>query len=226
MDSNSVTTKELSAPPTNKDEPLTYYQALSEIQKTVYESLTANGVIIVSEGANTMDIGRTLFPNEYPRTRLDAGTFGTMGVGFGFAIAAAIVYPDKRVLMIEGDSAFGFSAMEIETIMRYKLPVTCVIINNNGVSMGVDDITMTEKPLPHVYTTKARYEKLADTFGGKGWIVSQYDQIRPTIKAALGSECKSFNLVNVLISPYSNRKAQSFEWHTRIEKKETTASNL
>ncbi len=87
----------------------------------------------VSEGANTMDIGRTILKNFFPRHRLDAGTYGTMGVGLGFAIAAAVVSPDKKVVAVEGDSAFGFSGMEIEVACRFKLPITVIVINNNGI---------------------------------------------------------------------------------------------
>ena len=83
--------------------------------------------IICSEGANTMDIGRTMLVNNLPRHRLDAGTFGTMGVGLGFAIAAALYCkdnePSKRVICVEGDSAFGFSGMEVETMYRYIIKV-------------------------------------------------------------------------------------------------------
>ena len=89
--------------------------------------------IIVSEGSNTMDIGRTILMNELPKHRLDAGTYATMGVGFAFSLAAKVVCPKKRVVLVTGDSAFGFSAMEIETAMRYKLPFVIVIINNNGI---------------------------------------------------------------------------------------------
>ena len=71
------------------------------------------------------------------RHRLDAGTFGTMGVGPGFAIAAAVYCrdhdPTSRVICVEGDSAFGFSGMEIETMTRHKLPIIIVIFNNNGI---------------------------------------------------------------------------------------------
>ena len=85
---------------------------------------------IVSEGANTMDIGRTMMMNYLPRHRLDAGTFGTMGLGLGFAIATALYVkrfdPGAKVLCVEGDSAFGFSGMELETIARYKLPIGTV----------------------------------------------------------------------------------------------------
>lgn len=72
-----------------------------------------------------MDIGRSLLLNNLPRHRLDAGTFGTMGVGLGFAIAAGLYcrdrFPHKRVICVEGDSAFGFSGMELETIFRLLL---------------------------------------------------------------------------------------------------------
>ena len=84
-----------------------------------------------------MDIGKTILLNNQPRHRLDAATFGTMGVGLGFAIAAALYCkknaPTKRVICVEGDSAFGFSGMEIETMFRYKLPIIVIIINNNGI---------------------------------------------------------------------------------------------
>ena len=89
--------------------------------------------VLVSEGANTMDIGRTLIPQFLPRSRLDAGTYGTMGVGFGFAIAAAVVHPDRKVVAVEGDSAFGFSGMEFEVACRFKLPITFIIVNNGGI---------------------------------------------------------------------------------------------
>ena len=83
-----------------------------------------------------MDIGRSMLPQSLPRRRLDAGTFGTMGVGFGFAIAAAHCHPDLRVVCVEGDSAFGFSSAEFETICRYRMNVTVIIVNNNGIYNG------------------------------------------------------------------------------------------
>ena len=102
--------------------PLNYYAAFKPISQLVTER-----TYVISEGANTMDIGRTMMQNLLPRHRLDAGSFGTMGVGLGFAIAAALYVarfdPGARVLCVEGDSAFGFSGMEIETIARYNLPI-------------------------------------------------------------------------------------------------------
>lgn len=97
--------------------PLNYFAAYAPIRQ-----LLPQNAIVVNEGANTMDIGRTMMPSYFPRHRLDAGTFGTMGVGLGFAIAAALYCqayePEKRVICVQGDSAFGFSGMELETIQR------------------------------------------------------------------------------------------------------------
>ena len=91
---------------------------------------------ISSEGAATMDIGRTILENYLPRHRLDAATFGTMGVGVAQAIAACVVNPDKKTVCVEGDSGFGFALAELEVCCRYKLPITFVIINNNGIGGG------------------------------------------------------------------------------------------
>lgn len=123
--------------------PLNYYAVFYHLQKVL-----PSDCIIVSEGANTMDIGRSMLLNILPRHRLDAGTFGTMGVGPGMAIAAAMwcktYAPNKKVVCVEGDSAFGFSGMEIETMFRYQLPIVIVIVNNNGIYAGFDKGTFME----------------------------------------------------------------------------------
>jgi len=183
--------------------PLSYYRAL----KGVHDALPTDA-IIVSEGANTMDIGRTILDNSLPRHRLDAGSWGTMGVGMGFAIAAQVLFPNKKVVAVEGDSAFGFSGMEIETMCRYGLPVCIVIINNNGISMGFEDISSFEKTqVPFfVYTPQARYEKLVEAFGGKGYYVTKPEEILPAMKDALSQKCPT--IVNIMIDTQSKRKPQ------------------
>lgn len=147
-----------------------YYRAFHELYKVL-----PRDCIYVSEGANTMDIGRTIIANHLPRSRLDAGTFGTMGVGLGFAIAAAMVHPNRRVVCVEGDSAFGFSGMELETACRYKLPIVFIIINNNGIYGGLDGDSWAgltgegqqahqlSQELPvNALLPEARYEKMAE----------------------------------------------------------------
>ena len=115
--------------------PTNYYRALKDIR-----AWAPQNAVIISEGANTMDIGRTQLPNAAPRLRLDAGTYGTMGVGMGFAIAAAVVHPDKPIISVSGNSALGFSGMEIETACRYSLPVKVVVLNNGGIGSGVEEL--------------------------------------------------------------------------------------
>jgi 2-hydroxyacyl-CoA lyase 1 len=122
--------------------PMGYYRVLREIRDQM-----PRDAILASEGANTMDIGRSVLPCYEPRQRLDAGSFGTMGVGLGFAIAASVVHPGRRVVAVEGDSAFGFSGMEVETACRYRLPITFVIINNNGIGGGFSELDPKRIPL-------------------------------------------------------------------------------
>ncbi len=198
--------------------PMNYYRALREIRRAL-----PPGSVIVSEGANTMDIGRTQLPNEEPRTRLDAGTHGTMGVGLGYAIAAACVDPDRPVVAVEGDSAFGFSGMELETAARYGLPITVVVLNNGGIGSG-----MPQQPppagmrAPGALSAEARYELLAEAFGGAGFRVDRPEELGPALEAALASEGPS--VVNVAIDPAAGRKPQQFHWNTRLEPPSASAA--
>ena len=187
--------------------PLGYYRVLAEVREQV-----PRDALLVCEGSNTMDISRTVLPNYGARERLDAGTFGTMGVGLGFAIAAAVVHPDRKVVCVEGDSAFGFSGMEVETACRYQLPITFVIVNNNGIGGGVDDFDRSAVP-PMVYTPKARYEKMIEGFGGKGYYAETSEEFAAALKDALVQPVPT--IVNVMIDPRAKRKPQKFEWLTR-----------
>ncbi len=186
--------------------PMGYYRVLREIRDA-----TPRDAIICSEGANTMDIGRSVLPNYLPRHRLDAGSFGTMGVGLGFAIAAAAVHPDKKVVCVEGDSAFGFSGMEVETACRHKLPITFVVINNNGIGQGVSELS--DPPLPSVYTPSARYDQVIEAFGGRGFFATNPEEMRKALLEAM--ECPVPSLVNIMIDPKATRKPQKFDWLTR-----------
>ena len=188
-------------------EPMGYYRVLREVRDQL-----PRDAIICSEGANTMDIGRTILSNQEPRHRLDAGSFGTMGVGLGFALAAAVVHPDKKVVAVEGDSAFGFSGLEVEVACRYDLPITFIVVNNNGIAGGVDAIDPQRVP-PSVFTPGARYERIIEAFGGRGYCVSSPAELGPALKQALHDPKPS--LVNVLIDPVAQRRPQKFEWLTR-----------
>ena len=188
--------------------PMNYYRVLKEIR-----DILPRDAIIASEGANTMDIGRTVLPNFLPRHRLDAGSFGTMGVGLSFAIAAQAVHPDKRVVAVEGDSAFGFSGMEVEVACRYNMPITFIILNNNGISGGPAVMDPSRPPMPTSYVPQARYEKVIEAFGGEGWFVETPDELRPALEKAFASGKPS--VVNIMINPSAQRKPQQFAWLTR-----------
>lgn len=202
------------------DLPMTYYRAFAEIKKHL-----PRNVFLVSEGANTMDIGRTVIDQYLPRSRLDAGTFGTMGVGLGFAIAAQINHPDRMVCCIEGDSAFGFSGMELETACRKKLPILFIVINNNGIYAGMDKKSFEswEGPIPStILLPDARYDMISIAFGGLGYLCDTPEQVSSRVGEFVESwkqgKAKT-TVLNVLISPFGARKAQEFEWLTRTESK-------
>ncbi len=129
----------------NNNSPMDYHGALGVLRTIIKERPDA---ILVNEGANTLDLARGVIDMYQPRKRLDVGTWGVMGIGMGYAIAAAIE-TGKPVLAVEGDSAFGFSGMEVETICRYKLPVCIVIFNNDGIYRGTDVNSAGSGPRAH-----------------------------------------------------------------------------
>ena len=187
------------------DGPVNYYNAFREVKRF----LRADD-IIVGEGANTMDIGRTQMANEHPRHRLDAGSYGTMGVGLGFAVAAAVTNPGKRIVSVQGDSAFGFSGMECETICRYNLPITIIVLNNNGIGGGFAEYPEGRQVPPNMLMPGARYEKVMEAFGGKGWYCTDMAEVGPALDeaAAWGGPA----LVHVILDPKAGRKPQEFAW--------------
>jgi oxalyl-CoA decarboxylase len=148
----------------NNNVPMDYHGALGVLRTIIKERPDA---ILVNEGANTLDLARGIIDMYQPRKRLDVGTWGIMGIGMGYAIAAAIE-TGKPVLAVEGDSAFGFSGMEVETICRYKLPVCIVIFNNDGIYRGTDVNKVSSDPAPTVFVKGSRYDKMMEAFGGVG----------------------------------------------------------
>jgi 2-hydroxyacyl-CoA lyase 1 len=189
-------------------EPMGYFRVLREIR-----DLMPRDAILCCEGSNTMDISRSVLPNYEARQRLDAGSFGTMGVGLGFALAAAVVHPERKIVAVEGDSAFGFSGMEVEVACRYDLPITFIIVNNNGIGGGINAYDP-DRPLPaFTYTINAHYERVIEAFGGTGYFVTSVKELGPTLKEAL--EDPKPCIVNIMIDPRARRKPQKFRWLTR-----------
>jgi oxalyl-CoA decarboxylase len=154
--------------------------------------------ILVNEGANTLDLARGVIDIYKPRKRLDVGTWGVMGIGMGQAIAAT-VETGLPVLAVEGDSAFGFSGMEVETICRYDLPVCVVIFNNNGIYRGTDVNKASADPATTVFVAGARYDKMMEAFGGVGINATSPDELKRAVNAALDSGKPT--LINAVIDP-------------------------
>jgi oxalyl-CoA decarboxylase len=176
-------------------DPMEFYSALGAIKGV----LADKDVYLVNEGANTLDIARNVIDMRLPRRRLDTGTWGVMGIGMGYAIAAAVV-GGKPVVAIEGDSAFGFSGMEIETICRYRLPIVTVVFNNGGIYRG-DGVNHGggADPAPTVLMKDARYDKLIEAFGGVGHHVVDPQGLAKALTEALASGNPT--LINCAIDP-------------------------
>jgi oxalyl-CoA decarboxylase len=176
--------------------PMDFHSALGALRTVIKERPDA---ILVNEGANTLDLARGIIDMYQPRKRLDVGTWGVMGIGMGFAIAAA-VETGNRVLAVEGDSAFGFSGMEVETICRYRLPVCVVVFNNNGIYRGTDaNPTGSSDPATTVFVKGSRYDKMMEAFGGVGVQATTPDELKRAVAAAMDSGKPT--LVNAVIDP-------------------------
>lgn len=208
---------------------MTYERAFDVIKTTLDElsTPTDGDIVYVSEGANAMDISRSIFTMEHPRIRLDAGTYATMGVGLGYAIAAYAAYnvpnPEgkagstgrKKIVAIEGDSAFGFSGMEVETMSRYQMDILIFVINNGGLYRGdaetsdgwserqkvsIDGKTASGGGLTATslgYETA--YHKTVEMGGGIGLVARTPDELKKATEE--GYKARMPVVVNVIIDP-------------------------
>ena len=179
----------------NNNSPMDFHGALGALRTVVKER---PDMILINEGANTLDLARGIIDMYQPRKRLDVGTWGVMGIGMGYAVAAAIE-TGKPVLAVEGDSAFGFSGMEVETICRYNLPVCIVIFNNSGIYRGTDVNANGSDPATTVFVRDSRYDKMMEAFGGVGVNATSPDELLRAVNAAIGSGKPT--LINAVIDP-------------------------
>jgi len=175
--------------------PMNFHSALNVVRDIVKANPDA---MLVNEGANALDFTRSIVDMHKPRKRIDVGTWGIMGVGMGYCVAAAVT-TQQQVIAVEGDSAFGFSGMEVETICRYDLPVCIVVMNNNGVYKGTDVDPTGRDPAPTVFVKGARYDKLMEAFGGVGVNATSPDDLRRAVNAAMDSGKPT--LINAVLDP-------------------------
>ena len=187
--------------------PLGYYRALRAINEVLPKD-----AIFVAEGASTMDISRTVIDQHLPRTRLDAGSFGSMGLGHGFAIGAAASNPGKRVICLQGDGAFGFAGTECEVAVRYNMPITWIVFNNGGI--GGHKAELFERDIKPVggMSINARYDIMMQGLGGAAFNANNSEELEACLKQALAIDGPS--LINVPLDPDAKRKPQKFGWLT------------
>src|ERR1700687_6180607 len=186
----------------NNNSPMDYHGALWVLRTLIKERPDA---ILVNEGANTVDLAPATIAVYQPPKPLDVGTWGVMGIGMGYAIAATIE-TGKPVLAVEGDSAFGFSGMEVETICRYNLPVCIVIFNNNGIYRGTDvNPTGGSDVAPTVFVQDSRYDKMMEAFGGVGVNATTPDEPKRAVNEAMDSGKPT--LINAVIDPASGSES-------------------
>jgi oxalyl-CoA decarboxylase len=180
----------------NNNVPMDFQGALGPLRAIIAER---PDTILVNEGANTLDFARSIIDIYKPRKRLDVGTWGVMGIGMGYSVGAA-VETGQRVLAVVGDSAFGFSGMEVETVCRYGLPICVVVFNNSGIYRGDEkNAAGGSDPAPLVFVRDARYEKMMEAFGGVGVYATTPDELARAVREALDSGKPT--LVNAVIDP-------------------------
>ena len=186
----------------NNNVPMDYQGALGTLKQCIAEN---PDTILVNEGANALDQARSIIDIHKPRSRLDVGTWGIMGIGMGSAVAAA-VETGNQVLAIEGDSAFGFCGMEVETICRYHLPVCIVIMNNNGIYRGDGkNWSGGEDPATTVFVKDSRYDMMMQAFGGVGVHVTSPDDLKQAVDEAFSS--RKPTLINAVIDPAAGKES-------------------
>lgn len=185
-----------------KTVPMTHWSALSAAKPVI----EANpDVILVNEGANTLDDTRDTIDMALPRHRVDCATWAIMGMGMGSAIGAAVA-TGKSVVAIEGDSAFGFSGMDFSTICRFKLPVTVCVFNNGGIYNGIGKpLDNTSDPAPTTLDVNARYDKLGEAFGAKTYYVTTPDEFATALKEAIASKAPA--LIDVQLAADSGKES-------------------
>ena len=182
--------------------PMNHWTALGAI-KPILESNP--DVILVNEGANTLDDTRDSINMSRPRHRIDCATWAIMGMGMGSAVGAAVA-TGKSVVAIEGDSAFGFSGMDFSTICRFKLPVTVVIFNNGGIYNGIGvNMAGTSDPAPTTLNINARYDKLGDCFGAKSYYVTSTGELATALKEAIASKAPA--IIDVQLAADSGKES-------------------
>jgi acetolactate synthase-1/2/3 large subunit len=181
--------------------PISHYRWAAEIARVVTPD-----TIVIGDGGDVVGCASKIVNLHRPGQWLDPGPFGCLGVGPAFAIAAKLLHPDRRVLLIAGDGALGLNGMDLETAVRFKLPLTCVVGNDGGWGQirnpqlsffGEDRAVATSLP-------QTRFDLMAQALGGRGVLVTEPDGIAPALERALASD--EVWCINVPLDPAAYRR--------------------
>jgi acetolactate synthase I/II/III large subunit len=156
--------------------------------------------IVVGDGGDFVSFAGRLIERPKPGLWIDPGPFGCLGSGPGYAMAAKLAHPDRQVILLSGDGAFGFSAMEFDTMVRHRIPVVCVV-GNNGIW------ALEKHPMQSMLGTsiaadlgqRTRYDKVVESLGGYGELVDRPDEIKPALERAFKSGLPA--CINVICDP-------------------------
>ena len=177
--------------------------------KEVRDVIPRDAVLVV-DGQEILNFARQSIPTFLPGHRLNSGAFGCMGVGLPYGIGAKVARPDKQVLVLHGDGSFGLNAMEIDTAVRHRIPIVCVISNNGGWTADAPWEMPLPKPGRHLGRT--RYDRMARELGAHGEFVEKPNEIRPALERAFASGKPA--VVNVMTDEKAQSKTVRFTSYT------------
>jgi len=169
----------------------------------LYAELSAmldRDAIVIGDGGDFVSYAGRVIDTYQPGCWLDPGPFGCLGTGPGYALAAKLAHPDRQVILLLGDGAFGFSGMEYDTLARHGVNVVGVM-GNNGI-WGLE-----KHPMEFLYGYSVaadlrpgtRYDQVVEALGGHGELVERPEDLRPALERSLS--CGRPALVNVLTDP-------------------------
>ncbi len=179
--------------------PISPYCLIKEIREVLPED-----AIVVIDGNIILAVAQRLLPSYIPISRLTPGTNGCIGTGVPFGIAAKVAFPNRPVIIITGDAAFGFNAMEMETALRLRLQIIVIVTNNDGNLGSFKQKKFYPPDYPDLVTmfqSNIHYEKIMEAFGGHTEYVERPEQIGTSLTKALNSEVAS--CINVKVNPHT-----------------------
>ena len=181
--------------------PISHYRLAAELAAVMDEA-----TCLVADGGDVVTCASKIVPVSRPAQWLDPGPLGVLGVGPPFAVATKLLHPEWRVLLLSGDGAFGLNGMELETAVRFDLPLVCVVGNDGGWGMirtiqesfyGRERVVGTSLPL-------TRYDRLVEALGGVGETIDDPARLRPALERALDSGRVA--CLNVILDPTAYRR--------------------